>query len=90
MKVKKSEIFDLGTGVGNSVYKIIKEANNITKSIVNTSLSEKREDDPDLFVANAEKAKLILGWKPKYSSIDIILKTAINWYNHGRKNYETK
>ena len=90
LKVKKSEIFNLGTGVGNSVYEIIKEANNITKSIVNISLSERREGDPGVLVANAEKAKLILGWKPKYSSIDIILKTAINWYKHGRKNYKTK
>ena len=90
LKVKKSNVFNLGTSVGNSVYEIIKKTNIITKSIINTSISERREGDPDVLVANAEKAKLILGWEPKYSSIDIILKTAIDWYKNGRKNYETK
>ncbi len=90
LKEKKSEIFNLGTGNGNSVYEIIEKTNKLTETIINARISQRRKGDPDVLVANAEKAKLILGWEPKYSSIDIILKTAIDWYKNGRKNYETK
>ena len=83
LKTEKTEIFNLGTGVGNSVSEIIQEANSITNSTINISFSDRRDGDPAILVANAEKAKQILGWTPKYSSIEIILKTAINWYRNG-------
>ena len=89
LRINKSEIFNLGTGAGYSVYEIIKEANNITKSIVNYKILERRQGDPDILVANADKAKQKLKWSPKNSSIERILNTSINWYKYGRKSYET-
>ena len=33
-----------------------------------------------ILVGSAERAKNILGWKPRFSDIDVIVEHAVNWY----------
>ncbi len=63
---KGIHIFNLGDGKGSSLLELIK----IVKSIgLNPDITfhEKRQGDPPKLLANNSKAKLVLGWKPKYN-----------------------
>lgn len=73
-KVEGNE-FNLGTGNGLSVKQIIESVERVTTKKVPTVIGPRRPGDPDELVANAEKAMKELGWVPKYSNIDKIIKS---------------
>ncbi len=79
---KRSNVFNLGTGLGQSVQNVIDLVNNV--SGVNTPViySDRRVGDPHTLVASFQKAEKILGWQPKNSDLDNIIKTAWNWHSH--------
>ncbi|MBK7105744.1 MAG: UDP-glucose 4-epimerase GalE [Ignavibacteriae bacterium] len=80
---EKSNIFNLGTGEGNSVKEIIHSAERITKLKINYEIVERREGDPAILVADNKKSKEILGWNPKYK-LDEILSSAFTWHKNKR------
>lgn len=63
---------NLGTGNGYSVNEIIKTSEKISGKPVPHISSSRRGGDPAILVANAQKAKQILGWEPKYHLDDIL------------------
>jgi UDP-arabinose 4-epimerase len=75
-----SRAYNLGTGHGASVLEIIKAAELTTGKKVNVTMGERRPGDPPSLVASPGRAKLDLGWEPKYSSLENILATAAAWY----------
>lgn len=74
-----SDIFNLGTGDGNSVLEIIKTAEKITGKEIKFEITERRPGDPAVLVADNKKAKNILGWEAKYN-LEQIISTAWNWH----------
>jgi len=66
------DVFNLGTGTGNSVKEIIEAAREITGKNIQAEISDRRPGDPDILVAENSKAKSVLGWNPKYELNDII------------------
>jgi UDP-glucose-4-epimerase GalE len=79
LKSKKSDVFNLGTGKGFSVNKIIKEIERQSGKKIKIKIIKRRNGDPAILIANADKAKKILKWEPKYSSIRQIINTALSW-----------
>lgn len=75
----KSEFINLGTGIGFSVSEIIRALDSLGLH-VNFKNTNRREGDPAYLIASANKAMQLLNWKPKYTQIEDILKTAINWH----------
>lgn len=75
---KDSEVVNLGTGDGNSVFDIIRVTEEVTGRKSKYDISPRREGDPARLVADNKKARKILGWSPEYSLKDII-ETAWNW-----------
>ncbi len=75
-----SEICNLGTGRGNSVFEIINAVEGITDRKVNKEFGPRREGDPPLLVADLGKAKALLGWEPQRGLSDII-GSAIDWHS---------
>jgi UDP-glucose-4-epimerase GalE len=75
----KSDFINLGTGEGNSVREVIASLNKLGV-IVHAKDTSRREGDPAYLVADASRAKRVLGWRPEYKEIGEVLKTAINWY----------
>ena len=47
--------------------------------VVPFEIAGRRAGDPAVLVASNQKAKELLGWELKYSSIENILKTALQW-----------
>ncbi|MCF8259609.1 MAG: UDP-glucose 4-epimerase GalE [Melioribacteraceae bacterium] len=78
---KESNVINLGTGEGNSVFEIIKTVEELTGKSVPFDVVGRRAGDPAVLVADNKKAKSILGWSPKHD-LRSIIQTAWNWHNN--------
>lgn len=74
-----THIFNLGTGVGTSVLKLIGAVKRAVGTEPMTRLGPRREGDPPVLVASYAKAERELGWRPQHSRIDFIIETALKW-----------
>lgn len=79
-----SESFNLGSGRGHSVSKVIEKAREITERQIPVRSSSRRIGDAPILVADAGRACRSLGWKPRYSDLETILKTAWQWEQNRR------
>ncbi len=75
----RSETYNLGNGKGYSVLEVIDACRRVTGIDIRFSIEPRRPGDPGWLVGSAEKAKLILDWQPKTTSIDDIVTTAWKW-----------
>lgn len=78
----QSNIFNLGNGTGFSVKEMITAAKAATGEEIKVVLGERRAGDPAQLIASSEKAQRLLGWKPNYTSVEEIIKTAWGWHKH--------
>lgn len=76
--IHRSIIFNLGTGVGVSVFEAIQAFERATGHKLNYTMGPRREGDVIAVYADNQKAKEMLGWQPKYD-IDEIMRTAWQW-----------
>jgi UDP-glucose 4-epimerase len=73
-------IFNLGNGQGFSVREVIEAARRVTGHPIPAEVHPRRAGDPAVLVASSEKAIGELGWKPRYTDLDSILRTAWAWH----------
>jgi UDP-glucose 4-epimerase len=74
-----SEFINLGTGHGHSVLEVIESARRLTGRDIPIQNAPRRTGDASYLIANAEKAKVLLGWVPKFVDLDGIIETV--WRN---------
>ena len=74
------EGFNLGTGKAASVLEIIRSVEMAGGCKVPYSFVSRRPGDPPILCADPRKATEVLGWKPVYTDIVEIVKTAWNWH----------
>jgi len=72
---------NLGTGKGASVKEVIEAVQSVTGKKVPVEYGERREGDPPELVADSSLARKVLGWEPKITDIEEIIKTAWSWMN---------
>jgi UDP-glucose 4-epimerase len=77
---KQRLIFNLGNGQGFSVREVIESARRVTGHAIPAEVHPRRPGDPAVLVASSEKAIRQLGWKPKYTQLDDIVRTAWIWH----------
>ncbi len=75
----KSDYINLGNGHGYSVMEVIETARRVTQSEIPIKIEPRRAGDPSRLVANSEKARAILAWKPAHPDLISILRTAWEW-----------
>jgi UDP-glucose 4-epimerase len=80
LETGKSDLFNLGTGKGYSVKEVVSEAERVTGKKIPLVFGPRRAGDPPELVAKADKAKTMLKWMPRHSSLENILKTAWKWH----------
>ena len=83
-KLKKSPgnyVFNVGTGNGFSNKEIVEMVEKVSGKKINVKYSERRPGDADELVADTEKIKSELGFTPKYSDLETIVKTAWAWHS---------
>ena len=81
---KGFEAFNLGNGDGFSVLDVINSSKDITGGDVSYKVDERRMGDPAVLVAENSLAISSLGWKPKYSNINDIIRSAWVWHSSQR------
>lgn len=83
MEGSESIYANLGTGKALSVMEIIKSVEKISGQKIEIVVAPRRDGDPQILIADPSRAQSILDWKCNYSSIDNIIKTALEWHkNH--------
>ena len=79
-----SDAFNLGTGVGTTVKEIAAAVEKAAGKELPKVVGPRRAGDPAALVASPEKAGRVLGWRPKHSDIETIVRTAWAWHaKHG-------
>jgi UDP-glucose 4-epimerase len=73
-----SFVVNLGTGNGTSVKEIVDAVEKVIGKKLNYVYAGRRAGDPAMLTANSEKAHSILGWAPKYTSVEDIIRTVWN------------
>jgi UDP-glucose 4-epimerase len=67
-----SDVFNLGTGKGVSVLEVIECAARVTGRKIPVEMSARRPGDPPALYANADKARKVLGWTPRWQTEQMV------------------
>lgn len=77
----KNELFNLGTGKGNTVLEVIKTFEKVSGLQLKYKIGDRREGDVPLIYGEVSKANQLMGWKARLSLEDA-LRDAWNWQKH--------
>jgi UDP-glucose-4-epimerase GalE len=83
----KGLCLNLGTGHGHSNREVIQAAERVTGKKIPVKEGARRAGDPPQLVAAADKARAVLGWKPRYPDLDMIIESAWNWHRNHPRGY---
>jgi len=75
-----STAINLGNGQGYSVLEVVEAARAVTGREIPIQIEGRRAGDPSHLVADAEKARSILGWQPQHADLSTIIKSAWDWH----------
>jgi UDP-glucose 4-epimerase len=64
VEAKENKNINLGSGTGSSVFEILTTAKKVCGREIPYEIGQRRDGDPETLVAEIDKAKEILGWKP--------------------------
>ena len=84
----KSDVFNLGNGVGFTVKDVIDVARAVTGHPIPAASCPRRAGDPAQLIASSKKAVEQLGWKPKYNDLNTIIASAWKWHSAHPRGYE--
>ncbi len=82
-----AEVYNVGTGHGQSVLEIIAACEAVTGRSIARDLTARRPGDPPRLVADATKLKTQLGWTPRYTAIEDTIRTAWAWHERHPQGY---
>jgi UDP-glucose 4-epimerase len=77
---RESGIFNLGQDEGFSVREVIEVCRRVTGRPIRAAEDPRRTGDPAILVASSERARAELGWSPRRSSLEVIVRTAWEWF----------
>jgi UDP-glucose-4-epimerase GalE len=72
--------FNVGTGTGRSVLEVLRAVEEVTGSKVPYVMGPRRAGDPPILVANSDRLQKTLGWRPAYTDLREIVKTALSFH----------
>jgi UDP-glucose 4-epimerase len=75
-----SNAFNLGSATGFSNLEILNAARKVTGQPIPAKIGPRRPGDPSTLIAASDKARTILGWKPKFDDVERVIATAWNWH----------
>jgi UDP-glucose 4-epimerase len=82
-----SDVFNLGTGTGSSVFDVINATEKASGVRVPRELSPRRAGDPIRIFADNSKARRVLGWHPVYG-IEEIVASAWQWHSKNPDGFD--
>ncbi len=79
--------FNLGTTTGASVAQVIDAVEAVTDRQVPRNYHDRRAGDPAILIADATRARELLGWAPKRSTLDQMIGSAWDWMERNPDGY---
>ena len=76
---QKYECLNIGTNIGITNQEVLDQIQKHTGAI-NVRTGPRRQGDPDMLIADITRTKDVLNWKPTHSSIDNVIRSAVQWY----------
>lgn len=80
-----SVVLNCGYGSGYSVRNVIDALERVSGRRLDARAAPRRAGDVAAVVADARKIRAVLGWEPKYESIDSIIADELLWQRHFRR-----
>jgi len=84
----ESAAFNLGTGRGWSVQELVDRTRRITNRDVTVHVGPRRSGDPPILVADAARARRLLGWRPRYPDLATQVAHAWAWRQGNGKTWK--
>lgn len=84
----ESGAFNLGNGTGYSVKQVIDTVERVTERPIKREMAGRRAGDPAILIADYQRAREVLGWKPRYGDLDTIVATAWKWHSTHPDGYD--
>ena len=75
----ESGAFNLGVGTGFSNREVVEAARRVTGHPIPAVAAPRRAGDPARLVAGAGRAREVLGWSPRFQTLDAMIATAWSW-----------
>ncbi len=85
---QKSQVYNLGNGLGFSVQQVLNAAREITGQSIPSEVVGRRPGDVATLVAASDKVRADLDWKPEYPEISQIIESAWRWHSDHPRGYE--
>ncbi len=79
METIESRAFNLGNGTGFSNREVVEAARRVTGHPIPSVAAPRRAGDPTRLVASAHRARQVLGWSPRFPTLDGMVATAWAW-----------
>ncbi|MGV1952917.1 UDP-glucose 4-epimerase GalE [Agrobacterium vitis] len=80
----ESGAFNLATGKGTSVKDLLEAVSEAVGAQVPIKYAPRRAGDAPALYASGDKARSLLGWTPQYTDINLIVKSAADWFKAHR------
>jgi UDP-glucose 4-epimerase len=76
---KESAVLNCGYGHGYTVREVVETVKRVTGKGFEVEEVGRRAGDAATLISRADKIRKVLGWKPKYDDLDLIVRTAFEW-----------
>lgn len=82
-----AEVYNIGSEKGSSVNEVIRACEEVVGQPIPRVVVGRRPGDPPVLIADATRLKTRLGWKPKYTDVRDIVRTAWKWHSTHPNGY---
>jgi UDP-glucose-4-epimerase GalE len=84
----RAEAYNVGSGKGHSVREVIEAARRVTGRRLAAEAGPRRPGDPPVLVADGDRIRQALGWRPRYVDLDRIVASAWRWHESHPHGFE--
>ncbi len=86
----QSGIYNLGNGEGFSVREVVTVCARVSGRQIPIEQAPRRPGDPSVLVASSERARVELGWSPRFPSLEAIVQTAWDWHRRHPHGFQRR
>jgi UDP-glucose 4-epimerase len=87
LKPGMGKIYNMGSGTGVTVLEVVKACEEVIRRPIPYEVESPRPGDPAVLIATPEMISHELGWAPRFSRIEEIVRTAWDWHRRHPKGY---